>query len=61
VNTFEAHTQSDEGISSIIELRSQNYLLWGDQEWIEGRSLIATASLGCNDFRLWMMQLSDGN
>lgn len=27
----------------------------------EGSSLIATASLGCPDFRLWLMQLSDGN
>jgi len=29
-NTFEAHTTSDEGISSIIELKSTNYLLWGE-------------------------------
>lgn len=58
MNTFEAHTSSDEGVSSIIELESDNYLLWGDQEKTEGSSLLASASLGSPDFRLWHMQLS---
>lgn len=61
ISTFEAHTTSDEGVSSIIQLKSTNYLLWGEQEMAEGSSLIASASLGCPDFRLWLMQLSDGN
>ncbi len=30
MSTFEAHTTSDEGVSSIIELKSDNYLLWGE-------------------------------
>jgi WD40 repeat protein len=59
ISTFEAHTSSDEGVSSIIEIQSSNYLLWGEQEQTEGSSLIATASLGCPDFRLWLMQLTD--
>ena len=61
MNTFEAHTTSDEGVSSIIELSSQNYLLWGDQEKTEGSSLIASASLGTPDFRIWCMTLSEGS
>lgn len=51
---------SDEGVSYILELKSTSYLLWGDQERQEGMSLIATASLGTTDFRIWLMQLSDG-
>lgn len=60
VSTFEVHTQSEEGVSYILELKTQNYLLWGDQEKTEGSSLIATASLGTTDYRIWLMQLSDG-
>ena len=60
MNTFEAHTTSDEGVSYIVELKTQSYLLWGDQEKTEGSSLIATSSLGTPDFRIWLMQLSEG-
>jgi len=60
MNTFEAHTTSDEGVSYILELNTKSYLLWGDQERSEGTSLIATASLGTVEFRIWLMQLVDG-
>lgn len=60
MNTFEAHTSSDEGVSYILELKTQSYLLWGDQEKTEGSSLVASASLGTTDFRIWLMQLSEG-
>ena len=61
MNTFEAHTTSDEGVSSIIQLSSQSYLLWGDQEKTEGTSLLASSSLGTPDFRIWCMTLSEGS
>jgi len=60
MNTFEAHTASEEGISYILDIKSQSYLLWGDQERSEGTSLLGTASLGTTEFRIWLMQLSDG-
>lgn len=64
MNTFEAHTASDEGVSYILELKTQSYLLWGDQvqegSIPDGSSLIATSSLGTTDFRIWLMQLSEG-
>lgn len=59
-NTFEAHTTSPEGVSSIVELKSESYLIWGQQERTEGSSLIATASLGSPDFRIWLMQVAEG-
>jgi len=61
MNTFEAHTTSDEGVSSIIQLSSQSYLLWGDQEKTDGTSLLASSSLGTPDFRIWCMTLSEGS
>lgn len=61
LNTFEAHTTSDEGISYILELKSDSYLLWGHHQRTEGTSLIATSSLGCTDFRIWMMTLDGCN
>jgi len=61
VSTIEAHTTSDEGVSFMLELKSDSYLLWGDQEKLEGQSLIATASLGTSDFRIWLMQLAEGS
>lgn len=61
MNTFEAHNTSDEGISYILELRSDSYLLWGHHQRTEGTSLIATSSLGCTDFRIWMMTLDGCN
>lgn len=61
LNTFEAHTTSDEGISYILELHSDSYLLWGHHQRTEGTSLIATSSLGCCDFRIWMMTLDGCN
>jgi hypothetical protein len=60
MNTFEAHTSSEEGISYILDIESQSYLLWGDQERSEGTSLLGTSSLGTTEFRIWLMQLSDG-
>ena len=61
MSTFEVHTESEEGVSSIIQLRSENYLLWGDQQKNEGVSLLATASLGRPDFRIWVMTQSESN
>lgn len=55
MSTFEAHTMSEEGISYILDLKTQSYLLWGDQVPTEGTSLLATASLGTNEFRIWLM------
>jgi len=61
LNTFEAHNTSDEGISYILELNTDSYLLWGHHQRTEGTSLIATSSLGCTDFRIWMMTLDGCN
>jgi hypothetical protein len=60
VNTFAAHNTSDEGVSYILELQTDSYLLWGDQKRAEDKSLIATSSLGTPDFRIWLMDLQDG-
>lgn len=60
VNTFAAHNTSDEGVSYILELQTDSYLLWGDQKRAEDKSLIATSSLGTPDFRIWLMHLQDG-
>lgn len=61
MNTFDAHGSSDEGISYILELKTDSYLLWGHHQRTEGTSLIATSSLGCTDFRIWMMTLDGCN
>lgn len=56
IYTYEAHTKSEEGVSSIIELKSTSYLLWGDYQSISDRAkLIATASLGTPEFRIWVL------
>ncbi len=61
MSTIDAHSTSDEGISYILELKTDSYLLWGVNQRTEGTSLIATSSLGCTDFRIWMMQLDGCN
>ena len=55
VERHEAHPGSEEGISSIIELSSDSYLLWGDIEESEREQyrLIATAAKGCSEFKVW--------
>ena len=55
MNTIEAHNTSEEGVSSILELKTESYLLWGGGVKTEDSSLIATASLGTTDFRIWML------
>jgi len=32
VETYDAHVTSEEGISSIIMLNTENYLVWGNNE-----------------------------
>lgn len=59
IQVFDAHTKSEEGISSIRLLNSNHYLIWGaqnDLDKVQNR-ILATASLGCSDFRLWLMSL----
>ena len=59
---YDAHPESSAGISSIIELKTQNPLLRGDAlPGVEDSSfkLIGTASEGAKEFRLWKLQLED--
>ena len=52
---YDAHPESDAGISAIKELKTKSELLRGE-EWQEGGfRLIATASLGAKEFRLWKL------
>lgn len=56
IKTYDAHPESDAGISEIIEIKSQNPLLRGEvlKEGEESKfKLIATASAGAKEFRLW--------
>ena len=59
IATFDAHSKSQEGISSIIQLNSNHYLLWGSQNELDKQKykIVATASSGCSEFRLWLMNL----
>lgn len=55
---YDAHPESAEGISAILELKTKSDLLRGEiwQEDVEPEfKLIATASLGAKEFRLWKL------
>lgn len=57
---YDAHPESDAGISSIIELKTQSELLRGEPVSPNGNlefKLIATASEGAKEFRLWKLHL----
>lgn len=55
---YDAHPESEAGISSIIEIQSKSPLLRGE-EYKEGEAqefrLLATASSGAKEFRLWRL------
>ena len=55
IKTYDAHPESDAGISAIIELKTQSELLRGAQG--ADFKLIATASEGAKEFRLWKLDL----
>ena len=55
---YEAHPESDAGISQIVELKTNSALLRGEDHDNEDVKLIATASLGAKEFRLWKLKLS---
>jgi len=56
VNVYEAHAKSEEGVSAILMLKTKNYLVWGNfQE--EGSDLVATASLGSPEIRIWLLKV----
>jgi hypothetical protein len=56
VQTINAH-KTEEGVSSIIQLKSEHYLLWGAQSDLDktANKLLATASLGSSEFRVWLV------
>lgn len=54
---YDAHPESDAGISAIIELKSNSELLRGGGASADFK-LIATASSGAKEFRMWKLQLS---
>lgn len=51
---YDAHPESDAGISAIIELKSESKLLRGSSN-DSHMKLIATASYGAPQFRLWRL------
>ena len=57
---YDAHPESSEGISSILELKTKSELLRGEM-WNEDAEpefkLIATASRGAKEFRLWKLSI----
>ena len=55
--TYDAHPESDAGISAIIELKTQSELLRGANCGSDFK-LIATASEGAKEFRLWKLEMS---
>ena len=57
---YDAHPESAEGISSLLELKTKSDLLRGEiwQEDVEPEfKLIATASHGAKEFRLWKLSI----
>lgn len=52
---YDAHPESEAGISAIIELKTQNELLRGSGNNDSNFKLIATASEGSSEFRLWKL------
>lgn len=51
---YSAHEESDAGISTIVEIKSKSSLLRGPNDDKNFR-LIATASLGSSQFKLWRL------
>lgn len=59
-NIYQAHPESDAGISSILELQTQSELLRGEPlATSQNIKLIATASEGAKEFRLWKLNLDN--
>ena len=59
-NIYQAHPESDAGISSILELQTKSELLRGEPlETSQNIKLIATASEGAKEFRLWKLNLDN--
>ena len=62
VKIYDAHPGSEQGISSIIEIKSQSELLWNDATRTETTRMIATASFGNPEYRIMLLQLeANGN
>jgi hypothetical protein len=57
LRSYDAHPESDAGISAIIELKTQSELLRGQGSGSDFK-LIATASEGAKEFRLWKLEMS---
>lgn len=56
---YEAHPESDEGISQLLELKTESELLRGEASKTNSNiKLLATASLGAKEFRLWKLDLT---
>jgi len=57
---YHAHPESDAGIASIIELSSKSELLRGEpyESNKDKFKLLATASRGAKEFRLWKLDLA---
>jgi hypothetical protein len=58
VNTYESHPGASLGVSSIIEINSQSYLLWGnysgsDPAERQQYKLIASAAYGSPEIKIW--------
>lgn len=63
LNVYDAHTTSEEGISSIIMLQTKSYLVWGSlQSEIENpqSQLLASSSRGTSEIRIWWMNQQNG-
>lgn len=60
-NIYDAHPESNEGISCILEIKSKSELLTGEPnsaEFEKEFKLLATSSLGAKEFRLWKLRRS---
>jgi len=56
---YDAHPESESGISAIVELKSQSELLIGEEYKTPLEfKLIATSSEGAKEFRLWKLHLA---
>jgi hypothetical protein len=58
---YDAHPESSEGISAMLELKTKSELLRGEvysEDVPQTFKLIATASKGAKEFRLWKLNLA---
>ena len=55
---YDAHPESDLGISAILELQTKSELLRGAPKEEDNFKLIATASEGAKEFRLWKLHMA---